>query len=92
VSHAVPRGQGRLLARLLDELDSRRGERSREPERWHAVGDVLPLEIELDILEMRSTLLAGEDPHILHRRIVPDCPPHAPSDLLSWWGSRWTPP
>jgi hypothetical protein len=35
---------------------------------------MLPLEIELDILEMRQTLLVGEDPHILHRRMVPDFP------------------
>jgi hypothetical protein len=30
---------------------------------------MLPLEIELDILEMRQALLVGEDPHILHRRL-----------------------
>jgi hypothetical protein len=35
---------------------------------------MLPLEIELDILEMRQTLLVGEDPHILHRCRVPDFP------------------
>jgi hypothetical protein len=27
------------VARLLDEQDARRGERPREPERWHAVGE-----------------------------------------------------
>jgi hypothetical protein len=70
---------------LLDEQNARRGERPRELERWHAVGDMLPLEIELDILEMRQTLLVGEDPHILHRRIVPDLPRPRRSDLSSWW-------
>jgi hypothetical protein len=65
---------------------------SEDPRRWHTVGNTVPPEIELCIREMRQTLLVGEDPHILHRRIVPDWPPHAPSDLLSWCGSRWTPP
>lgn len=35
---------------------------------------MLPLEIELDILEVRQTLLVGEDPHTLHPRIVPHHP------------------
>jgi hypothetical protein len=71
---SFPGGSVALLDYLLDEQDARRGERPRELERWHAVGDMLPLEIELDILEMRPTLVVGEGPHILHRRIVPDSP------------------
>ena len=38
-----------LLAHVLDEQDARRAERPRELERRQPVGDMLPLEIELDI-------------------------------------------